>query len=181
MNNQTISKEKFPKFVYDLAKKEIIKFPEESIVRKIDPAVVATIAVVESGYGQFENAPTAKRASNYFGRKAIGDDEYIKAGGGAKLKEYGGLEENIKDFLLMMEKGNYYKDYRASLEKNESIQNQFNAIAKSYAENPQYSLVLNSIYKTVMKPIKQMDKLSGTYISTGLDEQTKSLMEKASP
>lgn len=34
MNNQTISKEKFPKFVYDLAKKEIIKFPEESIVRK---------------------------------------------------------------------------------------------------------------------------------------------------
>jgi hypothetical protein len=32
-----------------------------------------------------------------------------------------------------------------------------------------------------MKPIKQMDKLSGVYISTGLDEQTKSLMQSASP
>ena len=66
-------------------------------------------------------------------------------------------------------------------EKNEPIQTQFKAIAKTYAENPQYSLALNSIYKTVMKPIKQMDRLSGTYISTGLDEQTKTLMQTASP
>jgi len=181
MDNRPISKEEFPKLVYDLAKKEIVRFPEESIVRKIDPAIVASIAILESGYGQFEKAPTAKLAKNYFGRRAIGDDEYVRTTGGPKLKEYNNLEENIKDFLVMMERGNYYEDYRASLERNEPIQNQFKAIAKNYAENPQYSLALNSIYKTVMKPIKQMDKLSGVYISTGLDEQTKSLMQSASP
>ena len=54
MDNRPISKEEFPKLVYDLAKKEIVRFPEESIVRKIDPAIVASIAILESGYGQFE-------------------------------------------------------------------------------------------------------------------------------
>ncbi len=53
MDNRPISKEEFPKLVYDLAKKEIVRFPEESIVRKIDPAIVASIAILESGYGQF--------------------------------------------------------------------------------------------------------------------------------
>jgi uncharacterized FlgJ-related protein len=181
MDNKPITKEEFPKLVYNLAKKEIVRFPEESIVRKIDPALVASIAILESGYGQFKGAPTAMAAKNYFGRRAVFDDDYIKTPRGTKLKEYNTLEENIKDFLVMMEKGNYYEDYRMSLEKNEPIQNQFKAIAKRYAENPQYSLALNSIYNTVMKPIKQMDRLSGTYISTGLDEQTKSLMQTASP
>jgi len=53
MDNRPISKEEFPKLVYNLAKKEIVRFPEESIVRKIDPAIVASIAILESGYGQF--------------------------------------------------------------------------------------------------------------------------------
>lgn len=181
MDNRPITKEDFPKLVYDLAKNEIVRFPEESIVRKIDPGIVTSIAILESGYGQFTKAPTAKAANNYFGRKAIEDEPYVKTKGGSRLKEYKNLEENVRDFLIMMERGNYYEDYRTSLEKNEPIQNQFKAIAKNYAENPQYTLALNSIYDRIIKPIKQMDRLSGTYISTGLDEQTKSLMQTASP
>ena len=40
---------------------------EGSFEKMIDPALVATIASIESGYGDFENADTAKSALNYMG------------------------------------------------------------------------------------------------------------------
>ncbi|BCV05950.1 MAG: hypothetical protein CM15mV121_310 [uncultured marine virus] len=64
------------------------EYPEGSIQRKIPTSFIATVAAAETGNFNFEGAPTAQKANNFFGMHATGDQDYLTTSGGAKLRAF---------------------------------------------------------------------------------------------
>ena len=148
----------FPIYFYNIAKEVQKEYDKGSFEKMIDPALVATIASIESGYGDFENADTAKAALNYMGRHAIGDEEFLTTTGGAKLKKYKTVEDNVRDFLNLMSTGRYYSEFRNAVERGASIEDQFKTLTK-YSTNPDYSSLLSGIYKKRILPSIQTENM----------------------
>jgi len=154
----TMAADNFPNYFYNITKKVQQEYDEGSFEKMIDPALVATIASIESGYGDFENAGTAKSALNYMGRHAIGDEEFLTTTGGAKLKKYKTVEDNVRDFLKLMSTGRYYSEFRNAVEKGASVEDQFKTLTK-YSVNPDYSSLLSGIYKKRVLPSIQTENM----------------------
>ena len=145
----TFAQESFAKRFTSIVIKVQQEYSTDSFERKINPLFVTTIASVETADGTFKNADTAKRAKNYTGRHAIGNEEFLLTAGGVKLKKYNSIEDSIRDFLSLMTHSKYYKEFRIAVNKNKSIEDQFKTLSK-YATNPQYTDILLNRYNNII-------------------------------
>ena len=132
------------------------EYPEESIERKIPSSFVATIAATETGNFQFEGAPTAKKANNFFGIHATGDQNFIQTSGGAKLRSFDDSKSSIRAFMQLIANDERYKPVVDSINKNDKVENMFQGMSV-YAENPNYTNILSSVYKNRVQPIFQTE------------------------
>ena len=150
LSSSTFSKENFPRTFNTIVIEVQKEYSPDSFERKINPLFVTTIASVETANGTFKNADTAKRAKNYTGRHAIGNEKFILTAGGVKLKKYDTIEDSIRDFLNLMTHGRHYEDFRIAVRKGKSIEDQFKTLNK-YATNPNYTDILLNVYKKIKK------------------------------
>ena len=150
LTGSTFAQESFAKRFTSIVIEVQQEYSTDSFERKINPLFVTTIASVETADGTFKNADTAKRAKNYTGRHAIGNEEFLLTAGGVKLKKYNSIEDSIRDFLSLMTHSKYYKEFRIAVNKNKSIEDQFKTLSK-YATNPQYTDILLNRYKQIKK------------------------------
>ncbi len=149
LSSSTFSKENFPRTFNTIVIEVQKEYSPDSFERKINPLFVTTIASVETANGTFKNADTAKRAKNYTGRHAIGNEKFLLTAGGVKLKKYDTIEDSIRDFLNLMTHGRYYEEFRIAVNKNKSIEDQFKTLSK-YATNPQYTDILLNRYNNII-------------------------------
>ena len=87
LNSSTLAQDSFAKTFTSIVIQVQQEYSPDSFERKINPLFVTTIASVETADGTFKNADTAKRAKNYTGRHAIGNEEFLLTAGGVKLKK----------------------------------------------------------------------------------------------
>ena len=129
------------------------EYKKDSLEYKIPTSFIATIATAETGNMEFENAPTAKAANNYFGLHPYKkDQEYLGTEGGAKLRKFNDSKESIRAFLDLIKTQDQYEGVRESIENNEPISNYFKSMDK-YAEREDYTDFLNQVYTSRIDPI----------------------------
>ena len=126
------------------------EYPEDSIERKIPASFITTVAATETGNFNFEGAPTAKKANNFFGIHATGDQSYMQTSGGAKLRSFDDNKSSIRAFMQLIANDERYKDAISAIEKGP--QEMFKGMSV-YAENPNYVNLLNNVYSNRIKPI----------------------------
>ena len=130
------------------------EYPEDSIERKIPASFIATIAATETGNFQFEGAPTAKDAKNYFGIHATGDQKFLETTGGAKLRAFDDDKGSIRAFISLIANDDRYEDARSAIDKGPEQMFQGMSV---YAENPNYVNILSSVYKNRIQPVFQTE------------------------
>ena len=130
------------------------EYPEDSIERKIPASFIATIAATETGNFQFEGAPTAKDAKNYFGIHASGDQKFLETTGGAKLRAFDDDKGSIRAFISIIANDDRYEDARSAIDKGP--EQMFKGMSV-YAENPNYVNILSNVYKNRIQPIFQTE------------------------
>ena len=129
------------------------EYKKDSLEYKIPTSFIATIATVETGNMEFEGAPTAKAANNYFGLHPYKkDQEYLDTEGGAKLRKFNDSKESIRAFLNLIKTQDQYEGVRESIENNEPVSNYFKSMDK-YAEREDYTDFLNQVYTSRIDPI----------------------------
>ena len=129
------------------------EYPEDSIERKIPASFIATIAATETGNFQFEGAPTAKDAKNYFGIHATGDQKFLQTTGGAKLRAFDDDKGSIRAFISLIANDDRYEDARSAIDKGPEQMFQGMSV---YAENPNYVNILSSVYKNRIQPVVKL-------------------------
>ena len=133
------------------------EYPEESIESKIPSSFIATVAATETGNFQFKNAPTAKNANNYFGMHATGDQKFLETTGGAKLRSFDDSKASIRAFLQLIANDERYKNV---VESMDTVENMFKNMGNSpYAQNPNYTNLLTSVYTDRIKPIIETENM----------------------
>ena len=130
------------------------EYPEDSIERKIPASFITTIAATETGNFNFEGAPTAQKANNFFGIHATGDQNYMQTSGGAKLRSFDDDKGSIRAFIQLIANDDRYKDARDAIEKGP---NEMFKGMSVYAENPNYVNILSSVYRNRIEPIFQTE------------------------
>ena len=129
------------------------EYEKDSLEYKIPTSFIATVATAETGNMEFEGAPTAKAANNYFGLHRFSkDQEYLDTEGGAKLRKFNDSKESIRAFLDLIKTQDQYKGVRESIENNEPVSNYFKSMDK-YAEREDYTDFLNQVYTSRIEPI----------------------------
>jgi uncharacterized FlgJ-related protein len=131
-----------------------LEYPEGSLERKIPTSFITTVAAVETGNFNFKNADTAKKANNFFGIHATGDQNYMQTSGGAKLRSFDDNKGSIRAFIQLIANDDRYKDARGSIEKGP---NEMFKGMSVYAENPNYVNILSSVYRNRIEPIFQTE------------------------
>jgi len=134
------------------------EYPEDAIERKIPTGFVATVAAAETGNFQFKGAPTAKKGNNYFGMHATGDQDFLETTGGARLRNFEDTESSVRAFLNLITTDDRYSEVVKAAEKNDPIENMFKGMT-SYAENPNYTNLLTSVYNDRIKPIIETENM----------------------
>ena len=133
------------------------EYPEESIESKIPSSFIATVAATETGNFNFKNAPTAKNANNFFGMHATGDQKFLETTGGAKLRSFDDSKASIRAFLQLIANDERYKNVVESMGKVETM---FESMGESpYAQNPNYTNLLTSVYTDRIKPIIETENM----------------------
>ena len=133
------------------------EYPEESIESKIPSSFIATVAATETGNFQFKNAPTAKKGNNYFGMHATGDQKFLETTGGAKLRSFDDSKASIRAFLQLIANDERYKNV---VESMDTVENMFKNMGDSpYAQNPNYTNLLTSVYTDRIKPIIETENM----------------------
>ena len=133
------------------------EYPEESIERKIPSSFIATVAAAETGNFNFKNAPTAKNANNFFGMHATGNQKFLETTGGAKLRSFDDSKASIRAFYNLMVSDERYKNV---IESMDNVENMFQSMGKSpYAQNPNYTNLLTSVYTNNIKPVMQTENM----------------------
>ena len=137
------------------------EYPEDSIERKIPTGFIATVAAAETGNFQFENAPTAKNANNFFGMQASSSyikenpDKFMTTTGGANLRTFTDSKDSIRGFLQLITSDDRYKDVR---ESTENIENMFKGMSP-YAERTDYPSFLANVYNDRIKPVIETENM----------------------
>jgi len=136
------------------------EYPEGSIERKLlkKPGFVATVSAAETGNFQFKGAPTAKKGNNYFGMKPIGDQDFITTTGGVNIASFSDPKSSIRGFANLITTDDRYSEVVRAAEKDEPIANMFQGMT-SYAENPNYTNLLTSVYTDRIKPIIETENM----------------------
>ena len=133
------------------------EYPEESIESKIPSSFIATVAATETGNFQFKDAPTAKNANNFFGMHATGDQKFLETTGGARLRSFDDSKASIRAFLQLIANDERYKNVVESMDKVETM---FQNMGESpYAQNPNYTNLLTSVYTDRIKPIIETENM----------------------
>ena len=132
------------------------EYPEDSIERKIPASFITTIAATETGNFNFEGAPTAQKANNFFGIHATGDQNYMQTSGGAKLRSFDDNKGSIRAFMQLIANDERYKPVVDSINKNDKVENMFKGMSV-YAENPNYTNILSNVYTNRIQPIFQTE------------------------
>ena len=133
------------------------EYPEESIESKIPSSFIATVAATETGNFQFKDAPTAKNANNFFGMHATGDQKFLETTGGARLRSFDDSKASIRAFLQLIANDERYKNVVESMGKVETM---FQNMGESpYAQNPNYTNLLTSVYTDRIKPIIETENM----------------------
>ena len=132
------------------------EYPEESVERKLPASFIATIAATETGNFQFEGAPTAKKANNFFGIHATGDQNYMETSGGARLRSFDNSKGSIRAFIQLIANDERYKNVMDGIQKNDKVENLFDGMS-IYAENPNYTNILSNVYKNRIQPVFQTE------------------------
>ena len=133
------------------------EYPEESVESKIPSSFIATVAATETGNFQFKDAPTAKNANNYFGMHATGDQKFLETTGGAKLRSFDDSKASIRAFLQLIANDDRYKNVVKSMD---TVENMFKNMGDSpYAQNPNYTNLLTSVYTDRIKPIIETENM----------------------
>ena len=134
------------------------EYPEDAIERKIPTSFITTVAAAETGNFQFKGAPTAMKANNYFGMHATGDQDFLETTGGARLRNFEDAESSVRAFLNLITTDDRYSEVVKAAEKNDPIENMFKGMT-SYAENPNYTNLLASVYNDRIKPIIETENM----------------------
>ena len=132
------------------------EYPEDAVERKIPSSFIATVAATETGNFNFEGAPTAKKANNFFGIHATGNQNYIETSGGARLRSFDDSKGSIRAFMQLIANDERYKNVMDGIQKNDKVENLFEGMS-IYAENPNYTNILSSVYKNRIQPVFQTE------------------------
>ena len=132
------------------------EYPEEAIERKIPSSFIATVAATETGNFNFEGAPTAKKANNFFGIHATGNQNYMETSGGARLRSFDDSKGSIRAFMQLIANDERYKNVMDGIQKNDKVENLFDGMS-IYAENPNYTNILSNVYKNRIQPVFQTE------------------------
>ena len=131
-----------------------LEYPEGSLERKIPTSFIATIAAVETGNFEFKGADTANEAKNFFGIHATGDQDFLPTSGGAKLRSFEDNKGSIRAFINLVKSDERYKDTIEAIDKGP--QEMFKGMS-IYAENPNYTSILDNVYRNRIQPIFQTE------------------------
>ena len=136
------------------------EYPEGSIERKLlkKRGFVATVSALETGNFQFKGAPTAEKGNNYFGLKPMGDQDFITTTGGVNIASFPDPKSSIRGFANLITTDDRYSEVAKAAEQDEPISNMFQGMT-SYAENPNYVNLLNSVYNDRIKPIIETENM----------------------
>ena len=133
-----------------------LEYPEDAVERKIPSSFIATVAATETGNFNFEGAPTAQKANNFFGIHATGDQNYMETSGGARLRSFDDSKGSIRAFMQLIANDERYKNVMDGIQKNDKVENLFDGMS-IYAENPNYTNILGNVYKNRIQPILQTE------------------------
>ena len=131
-----------------------LEYPEGSLERKIPTSFIATVAAVETGNFNFKGADTANKANNFFGIHATGNQEFLPTSGGAKLRSFEDNKGSIRAFINLVKGDERYKDTIEAIDKGP--QEMFKGMSM-YAENPDYTSILDNVYRNRIQPIFQTE------------------------
>ena len=178
INLSVMAADNFPKFFYDKVVEIQSTYPEESFERMVDPSLVTTIASLESDYGDFKNAPTAKKAKNYMGRHAgnLKTENYIMSTGtpSAAVKVYDSIEDNIVDFFNLINNNKRYLKLKEAIVSGTSIENQIKLLQGTYNfVDKEYANKLTNIYNKRVSIINQTENLNNM---ADINTQTKNVL-----
>ena len=134
------------------------EYPEDAVERKIPSSFIATVAATETGNFNFEGAPTAQKANNFFGIHATGDQQFIETSGGAKLRSFDDSKGSIRAFMQLIANDERYKNVMDGIQKNDKVENLFDGMS-IYAENPNYVNLLSNVYQDRIKPIIETENM----------------------
>jgi len=126
------------------------QYNPDSFEAKLDEDFIMTIATTETGNFNFEGADTNRRANNFFGIQAQGNENFILSqdpNKKAKVRVFDNPEDSIKGFLELMKTGSNFKELRESIARGDDTINYFDYLDK-YAENKNYSELLKDVYIT---------------------------------
>ena len=132
------------------------EYPEDAVERKIPSSFIATVAATETGNFNFEGAPTAKKANNFFGIHATGNQNYMETSGGARLRSFDDNKGSIRAFIQLIANDERYKNVMDCIQKNDKVENLFEGMS-IYAENPNYTNILSNVYKNRIQPVFQTE------------------------
>ena len=141
------------------------QYSPDSFEANVPDDFILTIATAETGNFKFEGADTARRANNYFGLQAIGNQPFILSQDPtkkAKVRAFDTPEDSVKGFLELMKTGDNYQGVRDAIDRGDDVINYFDHLGK-YAEKEDYGEYLKDVYITrvlsFMQPKKDDDKL----------------------
>tara|TARA_A100001515_G_scaffold63907_1_gene50640 strand:- start:9 stop:539 length:531 start_codon:yes stop_codon:yes gene_type:complete len=141
------------------------QYSQDSFEASVPDEFILSIATAETGNFKFEGADTARRANNYFGLQAIGNQPFILSQDPtkkAKVRAFDTPEDSVKGFLELMKTGDNYQGVRDAIDRGDDVINYFDHLGK-YAEKEDYGEYLKDVYVTrvlsFMQPKKDDDKL----------------------
>ena len=126
------------------------QYSPDSFEANVPDDFILTIATAETGNFNFEGADTAKRANNFFGIQAVGNESFILSqdpNKKAKVRAFNNAEDSIKGFLQLMKTGSNYEGVRESIARGDDTLNYFDSLGK-YAEKENYTEFLKDVYVT---------------------------------
>ena len=126
------------------------QYNPDSFEANLDEDFIMTIATTETGNFNFEGGDTNKRANNFFGIQAQGNENFILSqdpNKKAKVRVFDSPEDSIKGFLELIKTGSNFQGLRESILKGDDTINYFDYLDK-YAENKNYSELLKDVYIT---------------------------------
>ena len=126
------------------------QYDPNSFEANLDEDFIMTIATTETGNFDFKDADTNRRANNFFGIQAQGNQNFILSqdpDNKAKVRVFDNAEDSIKGFLELMKTGSNFEELRQSIARGDDVINYFDHLDK-YAENKNYSELLKDVYIT---------------------------------
>ena len=126
------------------------QYNPNSFEANLDEDFIMTIATTETGNFDFKDADTNRRANNFFGIQAQGNQNFILSQDPdkkAKVRVFDNAEDSIKGFLELMKTGSNFEELRQSVARGDDVINYFDHLDK-YAENKNYSELLKDVYIT---------------------------------